>query len=184
MIDAKSPEDLQAAIELIEEFERSKGSGATAARWIAATLGEVAEFFGVEAQTVREWRTGAKPMPGSEGTWDLSAIAQWRCNRLKSLGANAKSQEEIDLDMAIKREDHKKRLLANQIKAKTVADRATMIGKVAEMNNEARMLIEAIPDNLSPLLPPEIRSEGTAKIRQDIALILKKMAQKAEGCGE
>src|SRR5579872_7047791 len=41
-------------------------------RFTAATLGEVAGFLGVQLQTVKEWRTGPDPMPGSEGEWPLA----------------------------------------------------------------------------------------------------------------
>ncbi len=38
-------------------------------------------------------------MPGSEGQWDMIEIFRWRCDKLKSAGANAKTQETIDLEL-------------------------------------------------------------------------------------
>ena len=46
--------------------------------YVASTLRDVAEFFGVQEQTVRQWRMRADPMPGEPGRWDLSRITLWR----------------------------------------------------------------------------------------------------------
>lgn len=184
MASAQTPEDLQAAADLIAEAEKLKGSGVSPARWTVETLGEVAAFFGVEGQTVREWRSGANPMPGDQGQWDLSDITRWRCDRLKALGANAKSPEEKEIEIAISREDLIKRRLANQLKAKELVMRVAAAARVAEMFNEARMGMEALPELLGPMLPPELRTELTIKVAQAIKLHLRKMAQKANGCVE
>ncbi len=45
---------------------------------IVSTLGEVAEFFGVQEQTCRAWRMRADPMPREPGVWDLAEITRWR----------------------------------------------------------------------------------------------------------
>ncbi len=45
---------------------------------IVSTLGDVAEFFGVQEQTCRTWRLRADPMPGHPGEWNLSEIVRWR----------------------------------------------------------------------------------------------------------
>ncbi len=44
----------------------------------ATTLRDVAEFFGVQEQTVRQWRMRSDPMPGKPGEWDLAEITRWR----------------------------------------------------------------------------------------------------------
>lgn len=181
---AQTPEDLQAAADLIAEAEKLKGSGVNPARWTVETLGEVAAFFGVEGQTVREWRTGSNRMPGEQGQWDLSEITQWRCNRLKALGANAKSPEQAEIELAMLKEDLKKKELANRLKAGELVSRVAIKAKVAEMFNEARMGMEALPELLGPMLPPETRTDTTIKVGQAVNLHLRKMAQKAKGCVE
>ena len=50
--------------------------------WIATTLQQVAEFFGVKRQTVKQWSAGE--MPGERGKYDLAAITQWLRNRDKA----------------------------------------------------------------------------------------------------
>lgn len=187
---AETEEELLWVAELLAEREALQGSGATCSTtvgqrgWIVDTQGDVAEFFGVEVSTVWGWRTGANPMPGDERAWDLKAIARWRCDRLKSLAANAKSAEQIEIELAMLRQDLIKKEIANRLKAKELVSREAVSAKVAEMNNDSRMLIEAIPADLGPLLPPDIRNELTVKITQAITLILRKMAQRAKGCVE
>jgi len=153
-------------------------------RWIVKNLGEVAAFLGVELPTVWGFRGGANPMPGSEGQWDVQAITQWRCDRLKALGANAKTPEQIEIENACKREDLLKKQIANRLKAKTLVDRDTAKSKLSEILNEARMLIEAIPAEIKPLLPPDVSDLVALKVEQAIRLTLKKMAQKEKGAVE
>lgn len=50
------------------------------AKYLARTLGQVAEFFGVEVQTVKEWRKHPD-MPGKAGAWPLDEIARWKLYR-------------------------------------------------------------------------------------------------------
>lgn len=183
---ATSEAELQAVMELMNELQ---GPGESQLRppgnpWVVPTLGDVAQFLGVQLPTVWGWRSGANPMPGDEGNWNLSEITQWRCDRLKALGANAKSAEQAELELAMLKEDLKKKELANRLKAKELVSREVVLAKVAEMFNEARMLIEAIPADVGPLMPPEIRNELTVKIGQMFALALRKMAQKSKGCIE
>ena len=155
-----------------------------AGRWIVASLGEVAEFLGVEVSTIWGWRGGANPMPGEQGNWDLQAITQWRCERLKANSNQTKSKDQAEVELAILRQDLLKKELANRMKAGELVARVAAAAKVAEMFNESRMGIEAIPELLGPMLPPEIRTEATIKIAQTIKLILRKMAQKSKGCIE
>lgn len=181
---AETPEDLAEVERLLAEREQSLGSGVRSNPWVVPTLGDVAQFLGVQLPTVWGWRSGANPMPGEEGNWNLSEITQWRCDRLKALGANAKSPEDKEIETAISREDLIKRRLANQLKAKELVMRVAAAAKVAEMFNEARMGMEALPELLGPMLPPELRTELTIKVAQAIKLHLRKMAQKAKGCIE
>ena len=46
-------------------------------RFVLATLGEVAEFFGLALQTVKEWRCASPPLPGEPGNYQLKEIVRW-----------------------------------------------------------------------------------------------------------
>lgn len=167
------------------------GSGATcaaaaviepvpgASRWLVATLGEVADFLGVEVQTVREWRTGRNAMPGDEGQWDLQEITQWRCNRLKANAGNVKPPEILELERKELELDVAKKDLAHRSKRGDLVERAAVKAQLAEVLNRVRTDVEAIPSELSPSIPSALRSELTHQMEQQIGSILRKMSQQS-----
>lgn len=53
----------------------------------------VARFFGTSASTVARWHQAG--MPGQKGSWDLSAIAQWREQVLKAAVDDAISDPDM-----------------------------------------------------------------------------------------
>lgn len=71
---APSVEEMRAAEQLLDEYiERvSKES-----RFVVATLRDVASFFGVAEQTVRQWGMRPGGIPGTAGRWPLDEIARW-----------------------------------------------------------------------------------------------------------
>lgn len=71
---APSVEEMRAAEQLLDEYiERvSKES-----RFVVATLRDVASFFGVAEQTVRQWGMRPGGLPGEPGKWPLDEIAKW-----------------------------------------------------------------------------------------------------------
>lgn len=92
---AETPEDLEAVIELIAEAEQSAKQND---RFDLKTLSEVAEFFGLDEQTVRTWRLKSPPMPGEPGKWPIKQIVQWRCNWIQQTDlAAAKRQQDFEL---------------------------------------------------------------------------------------
>ena len=74
---AETPEDLEAVRQLWDEKEKAKQQRD---RFDLTTLSEVAEFFGLDEQTVRTWRLKTPAMPGEPGKWPIKQIVQWRCN--------------------------------------------------------------------------------------------------------
>lgn len=51
--------------------------------FIVPTLRDVAEFFGVAVQTVKQWRVDASDaMPGTPGAFHLRDVARWRMKRM------------------------------------------------------------------------------------------------------
>ena len=91
---AESPEDLQAVEELLAEQERAER---TRDKWVCRTLAEVAEFFGLAVQTVKQWRIESPPMPGADGKYPLRDIVQWRLNKLAGSSVlDAKRQADLE----------------------------------------------------------------------------------------
>lgn len=92
---AESPEDLEAVMQLVAEVERSEQERD---RFDLKTIGEVAEFFGLDEHSVRQWRLKTPPMPGEPGRWPIKSIVQWRCNWIQQTDlAAAKRQQDYEL---------------------------------------------------------------------------------------
>lgn len=71
---AVTPEDFSTVAKLADEIEaKSKPTG----RYVVPTLRDVAAFFGVAEQTVRQWGMRPGGLPGEPGKWPLDEIAKW-----------------------------------------------------------------------------------------------------------
>ena len=118
-------------------------------------------------------------MPGSEGRWDLQEITRWRCDRLKANAGNVKTQERIDLETRqLAAEVSMKETKDAKLKGQLV-DRRAAKAALAAILNEARVQLEAIPERCGASIPPEMRADIIEELRQQVALILRKMANKA-----
>lgn len=160
------------------EQERARGSGGTNNRWVVSQVSDIARFFRVSLTTITNWRNATPPMPGVDGRWDLSEIAEWR--RLQDRSGNVKSQERIDLETReLAAEVSMKETKDKKLKGLLV-DRAAAKAAVANILNEARVQLEAVPGIIGSSVPPDIRQEVIHELSQQISLILKKMATKAE----
>lgn len=71
---ATTVEEARAARALIEEYARSDS---VQSRYMVPTLRDVAAFFGVQEQTVRQWNMRPGGIPGTAGAWPLDDIARW-----------------------------------------------------------------------------------------------------------
>ena len=91
---AESPEDLEAVAALIAEHEAKPKPD----RWTVSTLAEVAEFLGLNVQTVKQFRQESPPMPGDPGAWPLPAIVKWRHAKLSQSDLKTEKQQ-LDIDM-------------------------------------------------------------------------------------
>lgn len=69
--------------------------------WVVRTQKQVAEFFGVRAQTVRQWRQDG--MPGAAKAWDLREIFEWWKRRLGKVERATSQQEESEGEKALAR---------------------------------------------------------------------------------
>lgn len=176
---AETPEDLAAVQQLWTEKE-SAGAGESVGKWTVKTLGEVAEFLGVELVTVRDWRTGPIPMPGKPGCYNLKEIVAWRCDRLKTSGGIQKPKEVLELELREKQIDVAKKELALRKSRGDLVSRAAAKAKVFEILNDARCQLEAVPGIVGAHVNPEFKDDLVNEWEQQIGLILRTMAGKAE----
>lgn len=147
-------------------------------RWVVETLGEVAEFFGVELVTVREWRTGPTPMPGEPGAYDIKAATRWRCEKLKG-NINQKSKEMVELEIREKQADVQKKELNVRKQRGDLVSRTAIKAAVSGLLNDARLQLEAIPGVVAAHVPPDMRNLIRQEWEQQISLILRGFAGKA-----
>jgi transcriptional regulator with XRE-family HTH domain len=93
---------------------------------VVSTLAEVAELFGVGAQTVKSWRRDR--MPGKPGAYDIGEIIRWKAARTEKHSAQAAIDRKYELQSAKLQEE---------------VDKLRREAKVAEENTLERSVIEA-----------------------------------------
>lgn len=143
-------------------------------RFVVATLGKVAEFLGVQLQTVKEWRTGPHPMPGTEGAWPLDEIVRWRIAKLQytSREPQAKSALENEhLEIANARQLLKLRAEAGELVSRSAAKAA-----VAQLFHRLRSQLEPLPDLLATTVPAGSRGDFLVDANHRMKLFLTELA--------
>jgi hypothetical protein len=145
---AKTPEELESLAALL------KPASADSSKWVASTLSEVAEFFGLSVQTVKQWRLESPPMPGGDGKYPLPEIVKWRHAKLSQSDAKtAKQQAEAELmQIAIEQ----KRLDLAKDKGELFYRQDVELWASTALI-EARETIMALPGMIASSAPPEIR---------------------------
>lgn len=121
---------------------------------IATTLSEVAEFFGMSLSGIYHWRTEAEPMPGGEGKYDLSEIAQWRLNRT---GGNGLREEKDRADIRLKTVQAQQKELDLEIQKGNLLERSAVELWASQVLIDTREMLMTLPETLATSTPPEIR---------------------------
>lgn len=166
LLSAETEEDLLALEQLMSECgehpeaqdqppqPQTKAVGSGGARWVASTLSEVAEFFGLAVQTVKQWRTESPPMPGDRGNYPLNEIVKWRERKLSQSDLTA-AKKQADLE-AVKVTTEQRRL-------ELAKDRGEVV-EIAEVERwaataliECREMVMQLPQMIAGASPPEIR---------------------------
>jgi hypothetical protein len=174
---AESEQDLRAIEELIAEQESRT---AQAGRWRARTLAEVAQFFGVATQTVKQWRTETPPMPGTEGAWDLSEIVRWKMDRLSGLTArSAKAMQDLERG---KVKLQAEQLELEQLKASLV-ERADVEEWATIVLTETRNLFMQIPGAVSAVCAVHdrepVHEQAELLVRETLQCLYDRLSQYA-----
>lgn len=191
---ASTPEELArleaelAAAEQAAGIPNETDSGSRPAWWIVGKLGDVALWFGVELQTVKQWRTEADPMPGEPGErgqpgrYDLREITRWRVrkaergavNQQGAVNADLKRRkeeleiEELELDLHKKRGDLVRRDAVQ-------AEAGVMAARIGEW-------LEQLADEMAAVEPdPEARNRLVEALRGKVRQVRKEVAAWGEG---
>ena len=143
---------MQAAAELLNE-ERSRCESQD--RFDLQTLSEVAEFFGLDEQTVRTWRLKTPQMPGKPGKWPIKQIVRWRCNWIQQTDlAAAKRQQDFELGQI---QVEAKQLELDREKA-LILDRQDVERWASTALTELREGIMQLPEMLAASAPQELKN--------------------------
>jgi hypothetical protein len=148
---AETPEDVEAVMQLVAEIEQSTKDRD---RFDLKTLSEVAEFFGLDEQTVRTWRLKTPAMPGEPGKWPIKSIVQWRCNWIQQTDlAAAKRQQDFELGQI---QVETKRLELDREKG-LILDRQDVELWASTALIELREGIMQLPEMLAASAPQELK---------------------------
>lgn len=121
--------------------------GFAKARQIARTLGEIARHFEVAERTVAYWR--GRGMPGSPGAYDLEEIAAWRERE-----GLTRSDEDSERSQLLRIEAQTKQAKLERLLGE-LAPREPIRRAVVRYNQEAKTLLEQIPEAIYAKLPPQ-----------------------------
>jgi phage terminase Nu1 subunit (DNA packaging protein) len=151
---ADSPDDLQAIEDLLEAEERRQHS----TRWECRTLAEVAEFFGLAVQTVKQWRTESPPMPGTEGRYPLQQIVAWRLAKATG-NASTTSEEKRQAEIEQIRLQSEKRRIENAKKRGELIERVEIERDMALLWSRLVSRLQSLPEKLARLAPDAAKAE-------------------------
>jgi hypothetical protein len=165
-------EDLEIAESLLSSCEVEQPVAAD--RFTARTLAEVAQFFGVQPQTVRAWRLESPPMPGSEGRWPLPEIVRWKHAKIvQTDAAQAQRNEQLE---TTKLKNEKLRIEIAVKNGKWV-DRAQVEHTMAIVCSRARTRLENLPYNVAMLVPSDCKAGVIQSVAEVIRLTLKELSE-------
>ena len=164
---ADTPEDLQAVEQLLAEQEARQSQRP---KWTATTLAEVAEFFGLALQTVKQWRTESPPMPGGDGGYPMKEVVAWRLAKLQSNStSDAKKLAEVESIRLV----NERRQMENAHKRGLLIEREEIERDMSLLWSRLSARLQGIPDRISTLVPAEIKATAKQRVEQEIHVIQK-----------
>lgn len=170
----------QATAEQLADLDRLIGedpsphSSEGTPRWTVRRLGEVAAFFGVQLQTVKEWRSGPDRMPGEEGAWRLDEIARWRVAKAQYTGRDPSARSALEkekLEINVSRDRLRLRQEGGELVSRDAAKAA-----VQQMFHRVRGQIEPLPEQLASSVPAAARPDYLLVARERVHLVLTEMS--------
>lgn len=166
-----SPDDL---LQLQSLIDANGPVAVQPGRVIVRTLGEVAEWFGLELQTVKQWRVGPNGCPGEEGAYDVQAIARWRLARGNAAAGMTTAKAELE-QQALRLNNARAELkLAKE--AGELVTRVAAKSAIRGMFARLKAQLEQLPDALAPLVPTEVRTDFRRDCVDRVRIFLTQLA--------
>ncbi len=141
---------------------------------VVTTLGEVAEWFGLQLQTVKQWRVGPNGCPGGDGVYNLQEIARWRVQQGKSGNGSTSAKQELEQESLVltnARLSLKLRKEAGELVSRDAAKSA-----IRQMFAKLKSQLETLTEVLAPLVPSEVRVDFRRDCRERIVVFLQSLA--------
>jgi hypothetical protein len=140
---------------------------------IVRTLAQVADWFSLELQTVKQWRSSG--CPGIEGAYDVREIARWRMGKMRpdtKADPTEKNKLELEqLDLANSRLRIKLRKEAGELVSRQAAKSA-----IRQMFAKLKSQLEPLAELLAPLLPNELRADFRRDCGERVRILLQQIA--------
>lgn len=174
-LNAATPEEFNAARELLLEHRaRAAEQEASQGKWIATSLSEVAAFFGLHIQTVKQWRTESPPMPGDDGKYPLPAIVKWRDDKLRYSAATERKREQENELRQVQIETKRLQL---ETKRGLLIERAEVERDIAVIFARVKNRTDALPAEVANLVPGDQKAAVKKMVEEKVRVMQKEMAE-------
>jgi len=142
-------------------------------------LAEVAQFFGLQVQTVKQWRVEPVPLPGVPGKFNLSDAVKWYVAKANARAGSGLSEELKATEIRLKAAQAKQKELEIAQTEGGLVPLADVELWAATALIEAREMIMQLPEMLAASAPPElknfVRSETDRRCRDTLTALKRKL---------
>lgn len=164
---ATTADEIAAIRELLGEPESSEQTESPV-QWIVSTQADVAEFFGVHLQAVKDWRQMG--MPGEQGSWNIRDIARWRVRKENQASPAAEKKKQASADREVLAFEREK--FEFDLKRGQYVERSEVEREVAAALVKTRERLSSVPEALSLQMPLEHRATAYKEAEIKIHSIL------------
>lgn len=170
----QTEDDFRAWDALKADYDRRR---AAQPRWVEESLGDVAAFFGLSVQTVKQWRMETPPLPGQEGHWSLPEIVRWKLDRTMQSSLLEAQRTERLREMRLKNQLQEIQL---QEKRGELLCRVEVESDLAIVASRLRNRIENFGYEAAQCCPDDVRSHVKAAVDQRVRIALKEFRDSLE----
>lgn len=132
---------------------------------------EACRFFDVSREAFSQWRAAGMPVE-KDGSFDLLKILRWR---IKARGITTASEQQLKCEK-LEIQNAAARLKLRQQQGELVS-RLAVRAAWSELCHRIRARLEAVPGEMSAVVPPAQRQEIVGEWRHKVRLILREMQE-------
>lgn len=151
--------------------------------WIASSQVEAAQVLGIHQRTFADWLSSGCDCKTSRG-YSIPHAIEWARNNVWKAPAKAQAPEGLDRMEAAELRKAEADAAIKEAKAEqlvgALVDREAVVGAVRLMMAMIRNRLQAVPEEVGGVVPPEWRADITLDMQDKVALILNEMASWSE----